>query len=200
MDSRSQDSPLILIVDHVETNIEVLANLLSERTYRIASATSGEQAVDMARELRPDLILLDIMMPGMDGLVVCRTLKTGEETCEIPIIFLTARTETQDIVDGFEAGALDHVTKPFQAVELLARVQTHIELKEALDRVRVLSGLLPICSFCKKIRDDRGYWNQAEAYITKHSDATFSHGICPACAEKHFPDLGANPAGRSPRC
>ncbi len=203
----SEHSPLVLIVDDVETNIEVLANLLSEQSYQIAFATSGEQALAMVQDLDPELILLDIMMPGMDGLEVCRRLKHSRETRETPIIFLTARTEIEDIVKGFEAGAVDYVTKPFQSVELLARVRTHLELKEArdardrlirelreaLERVRVLSGLLPICSFCKKIRDDKGYWEQVEVYITEHSDARFSHGICPACAEKHFPELIEDP-------
>ncbi len=205
-------SPLVLIVDDVDTNIRVLANLLSEHSYHIAFATSGEQALDMVQELEPDLILLDIMMPGMDGLEVCRTLKGIDETRETPIIFLTARTETDDIVKGFEAGGLDYVTKPFQTVELLARVKTHIELKEArdtrdrlirelreaLEKVQLLSGLLPICSYCKKIRDDEGYWTQVEEYITSHSDATFSHGICPACIEKHFPYITEVPPADPP--
>lgn len=199
----SEKNPLVLIVDDVETNIQVLANLLSDHSYHIAFATSGEQALTMVKELEPDLILLDIMMPGMDGIEVCRSLRRMDVTRETPVIFLTARTETDDIVRGFEAGAQDYVTKPFQGVELLARVKTHMELKaaretrdllilelrEALDRVRLLSGLLPICSYCKMIRDDRGYWTQVEEYISKHSDATFSHGICPNCAEKHFPFL-----------
>jgi CheY-like chemotaxis protein len=198
-----KQTPLLLIVDDVETNIEVLANLLGDRSYGIAFATSGEQALAMVEELDPDLILLDIMMPGMDGLEVCRVLKRRPSTREIPIIFLTARTEVEDIAGGFEAGAVDYVTKPFQAAELLARVHVHIELKttrdaqkrlieelhEALEEVRLLSGLLPICSFCKKIRDDQGYWQQVEDYISRHSQATFSHGICPQCMREHFPDL-----------
>ena len=106
-ETASECSPLVFIVDDVETNIEVLANLLSEQSYQIAFATSGEQALAMVKDLEPDLILLDIMMPGMDGLEVCRRLKDAEETREIPVIFLTARTETEDIVKGFEAGALD---------------------------------------------------------------------------------------------
>ncbi len=166
----------------------------------------------MVRELEPDLILLDIMMPGMDGLEVCRKLKGMDETRETPVIFLTAKTETEDIVRGFEAGGVDYITKPFQAVELLARVKTHLELKkaretrdrligelrEALDKVRVLSGLLPICSYCKKIRDDQGYWSRVEEYITEHSDVTFSHGICPDCMEKHFSYLAEHQEAASP--
>ena len=202
-DPETDRHPLVLIVDDVEKNIEVLGNLLSDRSYGIAFAMSGEQALATVDELAPDLILLDIMMPGMDGLEVCRTLKERPATRETPIIFLTARTEVEDIARGFEAGAVDYVTKPFQAAELLARVQTHIALKEArdernrligelqtaLDEVKVLSGLLPICSFCKKIRDDQGYWQKVEYYIARHSDATFSHGICPTCMKKHFPHL-----------
>jgi len=202
-ESETTRSPLVLIVDDVETNIEVLANLLSEHSYRIAFATSGKQALAMVEDLAPDLILLDIMMPGMDGMEVCRTLKSRTGTSDIPIIFLTAKTEADDIARGFEAGAVDYVTKPFQAAELVARVKTHTDLKEArdererliaelrqaLEEVRMLSGLLPICSFCKKIRDDQGYWQQVDEYITRHSDAKFSHGICPECMERYFPDV-----------
>jgi len=205
-------SPLVLIVDGVETNIEVLANLLSEQSYRIAFATSGAQALAMVEELAPDLILLDIMMPGMDGMEVCRALKSTAGTRDIPVIFLTAKTEVEDIAKGFEAGAVDYVTKPFQAAELVARVKTHIDLKEArdekerlivelrkaLEEVRELSGLLPICSFCKKIRNDQGYWQQVDEYITRHSNATFSHGICPQCMQRHFPDLVAGDRDDSP--
>lgn len=174
--------PLILIVDDVPKNLQVLGNILRNKNYKIAAATGGRQAVDMVDKIRPDLVLLDIMMPGMDGFEVCKEIKSRPETAGIPIIFLTAKTATDDIVKGFSAGAVDYVTKPFNAAELLARVDTHLKLKR-------LSGLLPICANCKKVRDDRGYWRQVEEYIAEHSDIKFSHGLCPGCVTELYPQL-----------
>jgi sigma-B regulation protein RsbU (phosphoserine phosphatase) len=198
-----QKKPLILIVDDVPKNLQVLGNILQKKVCDIAMATSGMQALKIIADVLPDLILLDIMMPGMDGLDVCKQLKDSPETKDIPVIFITAKTETEDIVKGFKFGAVDYVTKPFNASELLARVHTHLELKKAretqqelisklqkaLADVKLLSGLLPICANCKMIRDDKGNWNRIEAYIQKHSDAQFSHGICPDCAKKLYPDF-----------
>jgi len=195
--------PLILIVDDVPKNLQVLGTILEEQACDIAMATSGIQAFKIIADVLPDLILLDIMMPEMDGLEVCKRLKDSIETKDIPVIFITAKTEVEDIIKGFERGAVVYVTKPFNAKELQARVSTHLELKmsrdankqlieklqKALTDIKQLSGLLPICSHCKKIRDDKGYWNQIEAYILEHSDAQLSHSICPDCAQEHYPEL-----------
>jgi len=199
-------TPLVLIVDDNMNNLQVLGNILKIRNYGIAVATDGKQALQMARSTIPDLILLDIMMPGMDGFEVCQELKADESTVHIPIIFLTAKAEIDDIVKGLRYGAADYVTKPFNSIELLARVKTHLELKLSLDAqkelvkrlskaladVKQLSGLLPICSHCKKVRDDKGYWNQVENYISAHSEAKFSHGICPDCVLAHYPFMQKN--------
>ncbi len=125
------ENPLILIVDDVPENIQVLGSILREKDYEIAVATSGRQALDVVATRLPDLILLDVMMPEMDGFQVCKELKTSAETRNLPVIFLTARTETEYIVKGFELGAVDYVTKPFNKAELLARVNTNLELKKA---------------------------------------------------------------------
>ena len=116
----------LLIVDDLPENIKVLGSSLQRDEYLISFATSGEQAIEMATSNELDLILLDIMMPGMDGYEVCRRLKAEDRTRQIPIIFITAKTEKKDIVRGFEAGAVDYVTKPFNTAELFARVQTHL--------------------------------------------------------------------------
>nr|WP_319493329.1 response regulator [uncultured Desulfobacter sp.] len=186
----------ILIVDDERQNIRVLNEFLRD-TYKIMAAKDGEQALKAVKgKTVPDLILLDIMMPGIDGYDVCRRLKADEKTAHIPVIFVTAVTETQDAARGFQAGAVDFIQKPLDPIIAKARVDLHIklhktmaELKEALSQVKKLSGLLPICMYCKKIRDDKGYWNQLEAYIDNHSEAQFSHSICNECAEKHYPDL-----------
>lgn len=125
------ENPLILIVDDVPENIQVLGSILREKDYEIAVATSGRQALDVVATRLPDLILLDVMMPEMDGFQVCKELKASAETGNLPVIFLTARTETEYIVKGFELGAVDYVTKPFNKAELLARVNTNLELKKA---------------------------------------------------------------------
>lgn len=165
---------LILAVDDKPQNLQFLGKLLSDNGYEVGMAQNGQQALNFIQKSEPDLILLDIMMPVMDGYEVCRQLKDDFSTRHIPVIFLTAKADTEDVVRGFEVGGVDYVTKPFNAAELLARIRTHIEVK-------ILRGLLPMCSNCKKIRDDEGFWKQVDAYIEAHSQLTFTHGICPDC-------------------
>ncbi len=127
-DSDNQ-KPIILIVDDVPKNIQVLGNLLAKFDCELAIAMNGQQALNTVAKIKPDLILLDVMMPVMDGHETCRILKSNAETKDIPVIFLSAKTETEDIVKGFELGAVDYVSKPFIGSELLARVKTHLTLK-----------------------------------------------------------------------
>jgi CheY-like chemotaxis protein len=187
----------ILIVDDDRFNIKTLTEFLHQE-YKIMAAKNGEQALRAVEgDLLPDLILLDIMMPGIDGYEVCKRLKENPRTADIPIIFVTAVTEIEDAARGFRAGAVDFVQKPLNPVMVKARVALHIKLhttmlalKNALSEVKKLSGLLPICMHCKKIRDDSGYWNQIEQYLAQHSDTQFSHGICQECEEKYYSDIG----------
>lgn len=185
----TQRKPLILIIDDNQENLKVIGNMLKEHNYSIAVATGGEEAFELLWKNLPDLMLLDIMMPGMDGYEVCKKLKTEKRTKDIPVIFLSAKGETDDIVKGFEAGGVDYVSKPFNSRELLARIKTHIELKRARDEINLLKGIIPICSKCKKIRDDSGYWKQVEEYIESRSDAEFTHSVCPTCARELYGDL-----------
>lgn len=129
MRNSDNQKPIILIVDDVPKNIQVLGTLLSKFDCELAIAMNGQQALDTVEKVKPDLILLDVMMPVMDGHETCRQLKSNEQTKDIPVIFLSAKTETEDIVKGFELGAVDYVTKPFIGSELLARVKTHLTLK-----------------------------------------------------------------------
>lgn len=126
---------LILIVDDIAKNIQLLGKILDNQGYRVLAATDGEQALKAAKKHSPDLILLDIMMPGLSGYDVCRELKGDEELSEIPVIFLTARSDEEDVIKGFNVGGSDYVTKPFNAGELLARIQTHLSLKQARDQI-----------------------------------------------------------------
>ena len=122
-------APLVLIVDDTPANLQVLGTALRNEGHRIIVAQTGLQALEVVEKVTPDLILLDVMMPGIDGFETCKRLKEKRDTEDIPIIFLTAKTETEDIVRGFELGAVDYVTKPFNATELLARCRTHLTLR-----------------------------------------------------------------------
>lgn len=122
--------PVILVVDDVPKNIQVLGTLLASFNCDLAIAMNGQQALDTVEKVKPDLILLDVMMPIMDGHETCKHLKSNESTKDIPIIFLSAKTETEDIVEGFNLGAVDYVTKPFIGKELIARVKTHLTLRQ----------------------------------------------------------------------
>ena len=135
-------------------------------------------------------------MPEIDGVELCRRVRSQPTTTTSPyLILLTAKSGKENIVTGLDAGANDYLTKPFDRAELRARVQVGalvlklqenlnarvLELEAALSQVKQLQGLLPICSYCKKIRDEENCWQRVESYITKHAEVVFSHGICPAC-------------------
>ncbi len=193
----------ILIVDDTPDNLRLLAGILATREYRVRPVSNGEHAMVSIRKEPPDLILLDIMMPGMDGYEVCRRLKAEKDTASIPVIFISALHDTIDKVKAFSLGAVDYITKPFKSEEVLARVKTHLtlrnlqlqiekkntELQKALGEIKVLRGFIPICASCKRIRNDKGYWEQIESYISTHSEAKFSHGCCEECAKKLYPEI-----------
>ncbi len=171
----------VLVVDDNLHNLQFLGNILGKNGYEPTMTRNGAQALLFLEKRQPDLILLDIMMPVMDGYEVCKRLKMDVGLKDIPVIFITAKTAPEDIVKGFEAGAVDYITKPFNSAELLARVKTHIEMK-------ILRGMIPICAKCKKIRDDHGFWKQLEVFIETYSEVTFSHGICPDCMDSLYGD------------
>ena len=127
----------ILIVDDNKKNLQVLGSILNEEKYKIAMAKDGYSGIKLAKKILPDAILLDIMMPGMDGYEVCEKLKADDNTKEIPVLFITAKTETEDIVAGFEKGGVDYITKPFNKEELLVRLKTHLELKNAKELITI---------------------------------------------------------------
>jgi CheY-like chemotaxis protein len=173
---------LILIADDNPENIKVLGNLLTSNAYDVGAVPNGEKVFEFLEQEVPDLILLDVLMPGMDGFEVCEKLKSMKKTRHIPIIFLTARNSTDDIVRGLQLGGVDYISKPFNQAELLARVSVHIEIKN-------LRGLLPICSSCHSIRNDKGYWDSLEKYIENRSQIIFSYGLCIECADQIYGDM-----------
>jgi phosphoserine phosphatase RsbU/P len=195
----------VLIAEDDMVSRRLLEATLIKWGYEVVVTDDGSAAWEILQsDDPPPLAILDWMMPGLDGIQVCRKVR-GTPTPTPPyLILLTAKGRRQDIVTGLQAGANDYVTKPFDREELHARVQVGVRivelqqsladrvkaLEEALARVKQLQGLLPICSYCKKIRDDQNYWQQVENYISEHSEAQFSHSICPDCYERRVkPEL-----------
>jgi len=195
----------ILIADDDPVSRRLLELTLPKWGYELGVAHDGLEAWRvLERDDRPPLAVLDWMMPGMDGPQVCRALRRLATRSPTYVILLTALSEPRDVVEGLEAGADDFISKPFHTEELKARLAVGVrfvelqaqlaarveELEQALAQVKQLRGLLPICSYCKKIRNDSDYWEQIEVYLSRHSDAVFSHGVCPECYESTVkPDL-----------
>ena len=188
------EGPLILAVDDEPVVRQVLVNHLTTEGYRVRQASSGSEALRVLENETIDLMLLDVMMPRMSGYEVCRKIRQRHPREELPILFLSAKDRNSDREMGLAEGANDYLSKPISKGELLLRVGAHLELLQAhrhkLSEVKVLRGLLPICSGCKKIRDDQGYWNEIETYIDAHSEAEFTHGMCLECAETMLEELG----------
>jgi DNA-binding response OmpR family regulator len=196
-------------VDDESTNRYLLEYVLTSENYRVSLASDGLEGLEKAKDELPDLILLDIRMPKMDGYEVCQRLQKDNQTKEIPIIFITSVSSSDDIIKGLNAGAVDYVKKPFIPKELLARVEIHLELKyllenqkqlinklkQQIEENKQLRSLVPICFHCKKVRDDKGFWENVDSYISHHSNIDFSHGICPECMEKYYSDLSSDKQG-----
>jgi sigma-B regulation protein RsbU (phosphoserine phosphatase) len=196
---RNEDHGMkVLIAEDSFASRSSLESMLRSWNYDVVAAQDGEEAWKLFQEAdAPPLAVLDWMMPGLDGLEVCRRVRAQPHLESTYLILLTARVDQEDIVAGLEGGADEYLTKPVNRDELRARVnagrriaelQKNLservqELEGALSRVQQLQGLLPICSYCKKIRDDQNYWQQVDSYITSHAGVQFSHGICPECYE-----------------
>ncbi len=134
-----EENPTILIVDDNPTNIKVIALILRSLKYKIVIATNGEQAIELVEQTKPDLILLDVMMPKIDGFETCKIIKSKSENKDLPVIFITALNDSESLVKGFGVGGVDYITKPFNKNELLSRVKTHLELKQTRDRLEKTS-------------------------------------------------------------
>jgi DNA-binding response OmpR family regulator len=188
----------ILLADDDEITRLTLTSALEGWVHEVVAYTDGHAAWDGLRiPGAPRLALLDWQMPGMDGPDICRALRAEPALESTYVVLLTARDSKADLIAGLAAGADDYIAKPIHFEELRLRVRvgqriralqddlaTRVtELEDALTKVRQLQGILPICSYCKKIRSDANYWQQVEAYLAAHSEARFSHGICPECYE-----------------
>jgi len=192
----------ILIAEDEKTSRKILQRILTKDGYDVTAVEDGLKTLASIQKEAPDMLITDWMMPGLDGLELCRRVRCLDFSGYVYIILLTALAEKERIIQGLNAGADDYVTKPFDRTELLARVragerviqleksllQKNKELSEALAQVKQLKGIVPICMHCKKIRNDENYWQQVEEYLAEHTEADFSHSICPECLEKHYPE------------
>lgn len=194
----------ILVADDDPTMLTLLERLLRNEGFQVVSAPDGSTAwKHLERPDAPPLALLDWIMPGLSGIEICHRARALKRPSPTYLIMLTALTRTEDAVDALDKGADDYITKPFNQAELHARIRAGLrivelqkaladrvrELEEATQHIEQLQGILPICSYCKKIREDDNYWEAVERYFSEHSNVQFTHSICPACLREHFPEL-----------
>jgi sigma-B regulation protein RsbU (phosphoserine phosphatase) len=204
----------VLIAEDDRVTGELLARTMKRWDHATMLVGDGAQAWEFLRKsAEPTLAILDWMMPGMDGPEICRRVRAELGLANMYLLLVTARESRGDVVAGLDAGADDYIVKPFDPEELRARVAVGVrvltlqqklaervqELQAALSNVKQLRGLLPICSYCKRIRGDDQYWQQVEGYVAEHSDAQFSHGICPSCYVKVSAEIDELSKTRSPK-
>jgi DNA-binding response OmpR family regulator len=204
----------VLIAEDDRVTGEILARTLRHWDHEATLVSDGAQAWERLRTATvPTLAILDWMMPEIDGPDVCRRVRQERPDANMYLLLVTAREARGDVVAGLDAGADDYIIKPFDREELRARVAVGVrvlglqqklaervaELQTALSNVKQLRGLLPICSYCKRIRGDDQYWMQVEGYIAEHSDAQFSHGICPSCYATLSAELDGLSKDKPPR-
>ena len=194
----------ILIAEDDFTSRAMLSAVLKKSGHEVVETTDGGEAWDMLQAPgAPPLAILDWMMPVMNGPEVVRRVRTLQTDRPPYLIMLTTRGEKADIIEGLEAGANDYLAKPFDPGELHARIEVGrrmiemqntladkiAELGRALSQIKTLRGIVPICANCKKIRNDAGYWQQVEVFVHNHTEADFTHGICPECMEVLYPEF-----------
>ena len=235
----------ILTVDDEYVSRKKLEMAVQSLGYETLTASHGIEGLNIWEHEKPRIVITDWLMPGIDGIELCKKIREAEKGQYTYIIMLSIKKGMQSVIDGIDAGADDFISKPFQKEELAARIKAgerilRIEsklltafndltgeikerkrteeelakqrdflmgtihelkkaketkkeliskLQDALSEVNQLSGLLPICSHCKKIRDDKGYWKNLEEYIANRSGAQFSHSVCPKCMEEHYPEV-----------
>jgi len=205
-ENKRHDLTILYVEDETATRTE-MEQLLKRRAETVLTAENGAIGPELFHRFNPDLVITDIRMPVMDGLQMALTIRKTNP--DIRIIATTAHSDTAFLLEAIEIGIDHYVLKPIDlgkfitAIEKCSRdIDAHkalkqyhqerehliTELRSALDEVKTLQGILPICSFCKCIRTDEGYWEQVESYISRHSSIDFSHSICPSCLKMHYPE------------
>ena len=186
----------VLLAEDEAISRQILDAVLRKWGYEVIVTDNGQDALAVLEQPdAPEIALLDWSMPALDGLEVCRRVRALQKHDQTYIIFVTGKTSRENVVVGFQAGADDYIAKPFDRDELKARLQVGArivelqralgrrvrELEESLTQITKLRKLLPICSYCRKVRDDQDYWQQVEDYLGAQSAVQFSHSICPCC-------------------
>ncbi len=198
----------VLYVEDEQVTRSAVARMLKRRVLNVYEAENGREGLDLYLQYRPDLVISDIRMPVLDGMEMSKEIKALDKNSKI--ILTTAHSDANILINSIEVGIDKYIMKPLDMASLFCSIENCAEnillekkiqqqnkekdeliakLQEALDNVKKLSGLLPICSSCKKIRNDDGYWKQIEGYISEHSEAVFTHGLCPDCMKELYPNL-----------
>lgn len=201
----------VLVVDDSPTDLRYLGRLLEAPDRHVLTAASGDEALKVLKGVECALVILDVRMEGMSGFETAEHIRADENTRGIPIIFVTATgVEEETVFQGYDAGAVDYLFKPIEPNLLRSKVNVFCQLStqrlliqeqlqqiqaknealnRQLDEIKTLRGLIPICAKCKSIRDDSGFWQSIENYVSEHSEAEFSHSVCPECRDELYPDL-----------
>jgi DNA-binding response OmpR family regulator len=201
----------VLVTDDDADTLLLTTMLLKGEGYEVYEANNAEQCLALAKELRPDMVLLDVMLPDKKGTEVCKIIKSNPDLQSTFVVLVSGILVSSDYqAEGLNVGADGYMIKPMTNREFIARIHSMVRIKkaetalrekeveqqrlieqlqEALAEIKTLKGFIPICASCKKIRDDEGYWNQIEEYLTAHTDAVFTHGLCPQCVEKYTQDI-----------
>jgi CheY-like chemotaxis protein len=201
-----ENSMRVLVVDDDPEVLLLTTSVLARAGYEVLEAGTGKGCLEAVRTHRPELVVLDVMLPDIKGGTVCRRIKSDPDLKGTFVLLASGvQVSSEHQAKGLNIGADGYIVKPISSKELVARVQAMerikraedalrekeeqqekliLRLQEALAEVKTLKGFIPICASCKKIRDDEGYWSQLEAYISKHTDAAFTHSICPDCAKQ----------------
>lgn len=198
----------ILYVEDEQVTRSAVARMLKRRVTTVYEAENGQEGLDMYKQYSPDIVISDIRMPVLDGMEMSKEIKAMDKDSKI--ILTTAHSDASILINSIEVGIDKYIMKPLDMAALFSSVEKCAEnimlekkvrqqnqekdeliarLQDALDNVKKLSGLLPICAYCKKIRNDDGYWKQIEGYIAEHSEAEFSHSICPDCVKRLYPNI-----------
>lgn len=201
----------ILVTDDDSENLLLMTSVLQRAGYEVMCSKTGKECLDAAMTYRPSLVLLDVVLPDMSGTEVCRQIKSSPDL-ENTFVILTSgiHISSEWQADGLNIGADGYIAKPISNKELVARVQAMERIKDAEDALRkskkeqqelvtklrgalaeikVLRGLVPVCSSCKKIRNDQGFWDNLESYLSEHTDAVVTHGLCPECFHKTVTEI-----------
>jgi CheY-like chemotaxis protein len=176
----------ILIAEDEAVSRNILRSVLEAAGYRVTAAANGLEALDAWRIAESRVVISDWLMPELDGLDLCRRIREARQDRYTYYILLTGRSGKDSYLTAMDAGIDDFITKPVDADELKARLRVAERILGLRERIDALEGLLPICSYCKRIRDDKQTWNALEGYIEQRSGAEFSHGVCPDCYRKHL--------------